>query len=96
MRSNNTHSYWQVNLTLIRYLLGVWAFISFGVAIALARFLNHFELGQLPFGFWMAQQGALLVFIGLIFVYAFKMAELDRTHDMTQASGDQRDSAELD
>lgn len=95
MHSKQTHGYWQANLTLIRHLLVVWAFISFGTAIVLAKFLNHFELGQLPFGFWMAQQGALLVFIGLIFVYAFKMADLDRAHDVSQAKDGQDDSAEL-
>lgn len=94
MPSKKTQSYWQANLTLIRRLLMIWAFITFGTAIALAKVLNHFDFGQLPFGFWMAQQGALLIFVSLVFVYAFKMADLDRIHDLKNATEDQNGTIE--
>lgn len=78
MGQQKSKSYWQANLRLIRNLLMIWAFVSFGAAIILARFLNQFYLGQLPLGFWIAQQGSLLSFVGLIFVYSIKMDALDR------------------
>ena len=96
MPSTKPKSYWQTNLALLRYLLAIWAFFSFGTTIVLAKFLNRFELGQLPFGFWMAQQGSLLVFIGLIFGYAFKMSELDRIHDLRNAKAAQNESVKRD
>ncbi|MEM9007126.1 MAG: DUF4212 domain-containing protein [Cyanobacteria bacterium P01_F01_bin.86] len=96
MHSKKTQSYWQANITLIRHLLIIWAFISFGTAIALAKVLNQFELGRLPFGFWMAQQGTLLIFVGLIFVYAFKMKNLDRIHDSKPVQDDQHSAVESD
>ncbi len=94
MPSTKPESYWHTNLTLIRHLLAIWAFFSFGTTIVLAKFLNRFEFGQLPFGFWMAQQGALLIFIGLIFGYAFKMSELDRINELRNAKVARNDSVE--
>ncbi|MEO1185468.1 MAG: sodium/substrate symporter small subunit, partial [Cyanobacteria bacterium J06636_27] len=35
-----------------------------------------------PFGFWMAQQGSILVFVALIFIYAVQMDKLDRKHNI--------------
>lgn len=80
MSNDQSQRYWQTNLALIRSFLCIWAGISFGAAILLVRVLNHFHFGQLPLGFWIAQQGALLGFISLIFVYAFKMDRLDKEH----------------
>lgn len=71
-------AYWRVNTTLIRNLLLVWAFVSIGCSILFVEPLNAIKLGSLPFGFWMAQQGSIIVFVILIFIYAFKMDALDR------------------
>ena len=80
MSQHNPEKYWTTNLTLIRNLLCIWAALSFGAAIALVTILNHLRFGQLPLGFWIGQQGALLGFIALIFVYASKMNQLDQTY----------------
>ncbi|MGB7413841.1 MAG: DUF4212 domain-containing protein [Thermosynechococcaceae cyanobacterium] len=71
--------YWQANIALIRNLLIVWAGVSIGMSILLVQPLNQIYLGRLPFGFWMAQQGSIFVFVILIFVYAKQMDKLDRT-----------------
>ena len=55
------------------------ATVSFGLAIL---FPMTFQIGQLPAGFWWAQQGAIYVFIVLIFVYAWAMKRLDRKYDV--------------
>ncbi|MCR9119870.1 MAG: DUF4212 domain-containing protein, partial [bacterium] len=34
--------------------------------------------GQLPLGFWFAQQGSIFVFVVLVFAYAFLMDWIDR------------------
>jgi putative solute:sodium symporter small subunit len=34
-------------------------------------------VGTAPFGFWMAQQGAILCFIAILVVYAVWMKRLD-------------------
>ena len=34
-------------------------------------------LGAIPLGFWFAQQGSILVFVAIVFVYALLMNRLD-------------------
>ena len=80
MSQHQPHKYWKTNLRLIRNFLCIGASISFGAAIALVAVLNHLHFGQLPLGFWVGQQGALIGFIALIFVYASKMDELDQAY----------------
>ncbi|MDA0266573.1 MAG: DUF4212 domain-containing protein [Cyanobacteria bacterium] len=89
MHQNKSQRYWQDNLALIRNLLLIWAATTFGMAIALAKFLNHIYLGRLPLGFWIAQQGALLVFVVLTFVYASRMEALDRKCDSKHSKNDE-------
>lgn len=71
--------YWKRNRRLIAALLAVWAVVSFGLAIL---FPMTFEIGRLPAGFWWAQQGAMFVFVVLIFVYAWRMDRIDREFDL--------------
>lgn len=54
--------------------LALWAFVSF-VLCFFARDLQ-FMLGSWPFGYWMAAQGAVLVFIGIVVAYAAIMRRL--------------------
>ena len=77
-------AYWHANKNLIYILLGIWAFVSFGCAILFAPFLNQFYIGQLPVGFWFAQQGSMYVFIILIFVYAWRMDGLDKKFNVEE------------
>lgn len=72
--------YWQKNIALIRWLLAVWFLVSLGAGILFVKPLNAFHLGGLPFGFWMAQQGSIFVFVVLIFIYAKRMDKIDHDH----------------
>jgi len=72
--------YWRQNKRLILGLLAVWALVSFGAGILFVEQLNAFSIGGLPLGFWMAQQGAIYVFVVLIFFYAWRMDKMDRDH----------------
>lgn len=72
--------YWRANTALIRNLLIVWALVSLVFSILLVEPLNAIRIGSVPVGFWMAQQGSILTFIVLIFVYAFQMDKLDRKY----------------
>lgn len=72
--------YWRANTALIRNLLIIWALVSLGCSILLVQPLNAIRIGSVPLGFWMAQQGSILTFVVLIFVYAFQMDKLDRKY----------------
>lgn len=67
--------YWQRNLKLVGWLLAVWALVSFGVPYFAAE-LSFGFLGS-PFSFWVAAQGALLVFLLIVVVYTWRMERLD-------------------
>lgn len=73
----NARAYWRRNVRLIWLLLAIWALISFGAAVVLSRTLYGINIGQAPLSFWIAQQGAIYVFVILIFVYARLMDGLD-------------------
>ena len=82
MNFSNRRAYWRANITLIRNLLIVWAVVSIGCSILLVQPLNTINIGSLPLGFWMAQQGSILIFVALIFIYAIRMDQLDRHNGM--------------
>ena len=77
--SDRREAYWKKNRQLIGMLLSVWALVSFGFAIL---FPMKFSIGQLPAGFWWAQQGSMFVFVVLIFLYAWRMDAIDREFDV--------------
>lgn len=76
--------YWTKNLRLITILLIIWATVSYGFGIILVKPLNSIWFGGFPLGFWFAQQGAIYVFVILIFVYCFLMNKLDREYDVDE------------
>jgi putative solute:sodium symporter small subunit len=74
--------YWRKNLRLTAWLMLVWFGVSFGVAF-FARELNFRFFGW-PFSFWVLAQGALVVYVVLIGVYAHQMARLDEAHSLNE------------
>jgi len=70
--------YWRQNNRLILSCLAVWAFVSYGCGILFVEALNKITFFGLPFGFWIAQQGSIYVFVVLIFFYAWRMDALDK------------------
>lgn len=79
--SNNNKSaegYWKANVSLIYICLAIWAIASFGFGILLRPLLSGISIGGTDLGFWFAQQGSILVFLALIFFYAWRMNSIDR------------------
>ncbi|CAN5133810.1 DUF4212 domain-containing protein [soil metagenome] len=70
--------YWRRTQHLTGALLLVWVLVAFGVTY-FARDLS-FKLFGWPFGFWMAAQGAILVFIAIVAYYAYAMRKLDEAY----------------
>ena len=80
--SEKNQAYWRANLKLGAVLLSIWFVVSFGFGILLVEPLNQISFFGFKLGFWWAQQGAIYVFIVLIFVYAWAMKRLDRKYDV--------------
>lgn len=70
--------YWAANIRIILISLVIWATVSFGFGILLRPMLSGIAVGGTDLGFWFAQQGSILVFLGLIFFYAWRMNKLDK------------------
>ena len=67
------------NRRAIGALLACWIVVTFGVAY-FARDLQFHVFGW-PFSFWMAAQGGVLAYVVITWVYARRMARLERRPD---------------
>ena len=83
---NAQKKYWQANLWVIGMLLGIWAVISFGCSVILVEPLNQYRFLQLPLGYWIANQGSMLVFVLLILAYALVSDLLERRYQRESAA----------
>ena len=73
---------WRASQRITAALLAVWFAVTFGVAY-FARELSGVLFGW-PFGFWVAAQGALLVFLLLVCLYAHWMGRLDAKYGLAE------------
>jgi putative solute:sodium symporter small subunit len=76
------HEYWRKNLRITAFLLSIWFFVTF-VLVFFARDLD-FKFFGWPFSFWVAAQGALVVYCLIIGYYAHYMNKLDREYGVAE------------
>lgn len=76
-------AHWRSHLRLIFVLLALGAAVSFGVSF-FARSLRFSFFGW-PFSFWVAAQGSLIVFVGIVWWYAHRMEALDLRDGVAEA-----------
>ncbi len=77
-------AYWRDNISLVLKLLTVWFVVSFGCGILLVDVLNNIPFFGFKLGFWFAQQGAIYVFVALIFIYVKKMNQIDKHYGVEE------------
>ena len=78
MSADSRAEYWRRNLKLVFVCIIIWFVVSFGFGILLVNPLNAIKIGGYKLGFWFAQQGAIYVFVALIFFYANRVGKLDQ------------------
>ena len=74
--------YWSKNLRITGILLAIWFFVTFVIGY-FARDLNFTFFGW-PFSFWVAAQGALIVYVLIIWFYAAYMNRLDQEYGVAE------------
>lgn len=79
---DNLRRYWSRTRRVTAWLMLVWLVVTFVVAY-FARELSFAFFGW-PFGWWVAAQGALLVYLLIVAFYAHYMARLDREHGVAE------------
>lgn len=75
--------YWRKNLTLTAILLAIWFVVTYVVGY-FARDLNQITFLGFPVGFYMGAQGALIIYVIMIFYYARYMNRLDREYGVAE------------
>jgi len=78
---NKSAKHWQLSIIYTLSILGVWFLASFGCSILFRGWCdaNLPKVGNVPFGFWMSQQGSIMTFIALLAIYAVIMGRLDKS-----------------
>ena len=84
MNKDIRKQYWRENLRYLFILLSIWFTVSCIFGIFMVDYLNQFRIGGAKLGFWFAQQGAIYVFVILIFVYVRWMNKLDKKYGMEE------------
>ncbi|HEX7125871.1 MAG TPA: DUF4212 domain-containing protein [Thermodesulfobacteriota bacterium] len=70
--------YWRYNIRLTTILLVIWFVVAYLISGLWAGALNRYSFLGFPLGYYMAAQGALIVFVVEIAVYARLMNKKDR------------------
>ncbi|WGW02390.1 DUF4212 domain-containing protein [Tropicibacter oceani] len=77
-QAESDQKYWSANVRIIIISLIIWALVSFGFGVLLRPMISGIAVGGTDLGFWFAQQGSIIVFLALIFFYAWRMNKLDK------------------
>jgi len=75
--------YWAANVRLTSVVMAIWFIVTY-VAIFFTPELNNIVILGFPMGYYMGAQGSLIVFVILIFVYAFKMNAYDKKYGVEE------------
>jgi putative solute:sodium symporter small subunit len=73
-------THWQATRRLTAILLVAWIATGFG-AVFFARELTGLTIFGWPLSFYLAAQGASLVYLAIIGIYAWRMRRLDRAEN---------------
>lgn len=76
-------AYWAFNIRLTTIVMVIWFVVTY-VAIFFTPQLNNIVILGFPFGYYMGAQGSLIVFVVLIFWYAFKMNAADKEYGVEE------------
>ena len=75
--------YWSKNLRLTAILLVIWFVVTYVVGY-FARDLNEITVLGFPLAFYMGAQGALVIYVAIIYFYAKRMNQLDRDYGVAE------------
>lgn len=77
------HEYWRKNLRVTAILMAIWFVVTYVVGFY-ARELGQITFIGFPVGFYMGAQGSLIIYVVMIFYYAWYMNKLDKEYDVAE------------
>jgi putative solute:sodium symporter small subunit len=69
-------AYWAKTSSLMWLMMAIWLIFGFLVHI-FAPTLNTMQFLGFPLGFYMAAQGSLIVFVVMLFIFAWRQNRID-------------------
>ncbi len=82
MDKHKLQAYWRTNLKYLIVLTLIWFIVGLLFPVLIYQDLNQIRIGGFPLGFWFGMQGAVMVFVILLFVYAWLMNRLDKKYGL--------------
>ncbi len=76
-------NYWKENRNLVLTMLAIWFAVSYLIQL-FSGAINSIVIAGFPLGYYMGSQGALIIFVVMIFIYAKKMNELDKKYNLEE------------
>lgn len=83
--SQRQHRYWRSNLRLTFALACIWLLVTFGLSY-FAGAMAHIVWFGWPLPFYIAAQGALMVYLVIVWYYARAMTALDDEYGCLDAA----------
>ena len=80
---DNLEQHWAETRSLTTWILILWFIFSMGIFF-FANSLNSITFFGWPFGFYMAAQGALVIFVVLIVVLNIKQEKIDDKYGLAE------------
>ena len=75
--------YWSYNVKLTAIIMVIWFVVTY-VCAFFAPELNNIVIFGFPMGYYMGAQGSLIIFVILIFWYAFAMNKKDKEYGVEE------------
>lgn len=72
--------YWRKNLRLIGILVGIWFSVTFGLSYFAGAFAHIVFFGW-PLPFYVGAQGALIIYVVIVWYYARAMTICDEKYE---------------
>ena len=79
----NVERHWARTSSLMWMMLFLWFVFSFVIHFFVKQ-LNEITFLGFPLGFYMAAQGALIVFVAMLFYFAYAQDKIDRDEGVAE------------
>ena len=76
--------YWQENIKILTILMSIWFIVSFLLGIVFVDQLDNIRFAGFKLGFWISQQGAIFIYVLLVYVYLKAMDKLDKKFNVQE------------
>src|SRR5262245_15415936 len=85
MDNSSDQVHWHRTTRLMLVYLFIWFFFGYIIHM-FVNVLNQFTIPILkfPLGFYMAAQGSLIVFVVMLFLFAWQQDRIDRQHGVAE------------